>query len=80
MCRWDSRDAGVRPARGVVLSAVGVPVVDAAAAVAAAANREPPPMEPPAPLVGEPDGVDCRSGDGEEGDSGRRNGELRGEP
>lgn len=30
-------------------------------------------------LVGEAEGVDCRKGEGETGDSGRRKGELRGE-
>ena len=32
------------------------------------------------PLVGDAEGVDWRRGEGETGDSGRRNGELRGEP
>jgi hypothetical protein len=31
-------------------------------------------------FAGEPDGVDCLNGEGEAGDSGLRNGELRGEP
>ena len=31
-------------------------------------------------LVGEGVGVDCRNGEGECGDSGRRNGDARGEP
>jgi len=57
--------------RGVQLSDVGV-------AEGLAANLGAPPNG--ADFDGDAFGVVCRSGDGEAGDSGRRNGELRGEP
>jgi len=37
-------------------------------------------LMPAASFVGDAAGVDDRKGDGEAGDSGRRNGELRGDP
>lgn len=65
--------------RGVQLS-FGVVGVVGVLGVTGCANRDVPASEPF--LVGEPVGVVWRNGDGEAGDSGRRNGELRegGEP